>query len=55
MHDVEDGLKLYLEPSWGSVTQNMFYNRCTHDHYVGNVFIIDSNGLITESAINAPG
>lgn len=55
---VVDGLKLRLEQSEQSgdcVIQNMFYNNCTHDHYVGNVFVFSPNGVIICCALNAPG
>ena len=52
---VADGLKLYLEQSGDSTTQNMFYNGWTHDHYGGNVFVFVPSGLVLACAINAPG
>lgn len=55
VYAVADGLKLYLEQSSDTVIQNMFYNRWTHDQYLGNVFVFAPNGVIIACAINAPG
>lgn len=33
----------------------MFYNKWTHDHYVGNVFVFVPSGVIIACAVNALG
>lgn len=33
----------------------MFSNGWKHDHYVGNVFVFEPNGMVISCAINDPG
>ena len=48
-----DGLKLCVAAN--PLTQNMFYNGWTHDHYVSNLFVYSPDGKIRACFINAPG
>lgn len=54
VYAVADGLEIYLEQSGDCVIQNMFYNGWTHDHYVGNVLVFSTSGVIIDCAFNAP-
>lgn len=54
VYAVVDGLKLLLEKSGDSVIQELFYNGCFHDHYVSNVFVFASSGIVVACVINAP-
>lgn len=58
LHDVycvSDGLKIYIEQAGDFAIQTMFHNGCTHDHYVGNVFVSAPSSVIFACALNTPG
>jgi DDE superfamily endonuclease len=50
-----DGLKLRLHRPADGITQNMFYNGWTHDHYVSAVFVFCPDGTIPMCCFNVPG
>lgn len=50
-----DGLKLLLQQSSDFVTQNMYYNGWTCDHYVTNLFLFAPDGTIALRVTNCPG
>eukprot|EP00563_Minutocellus_polymorphus_P004199 CAMPEP_0181033814 /NCGR_PEP_ID=MMETSP1070-20121207/7455_1 /TAXON_ID=265543 /ORGANISM="Minutocellus polymorphus, Strain NH13" /LENGTH=444 /DNA_ID=CAMNT_0023111261 /DNA_START=127 /DNA_END=1457 /DNA_ORIENTATION=+ len=50
-----DGLKLLLQRSGDYLTQNMYYNGWTCDHYVTNLFLFAPDGTIALRVTNCPG
>lgn len=55
VYGTPDGLKLYLEESGDGVVQNMFYNGCKSDHFVGALLLFVLSGRIASAILNAPG
>jgi hypothetical protein len=50
-----DGLKLMLQQCGDAMTQEQFYIRWTHDHYVTLVLCFCPDGTIPIAFINIPG
>ncbi len=47
-----DGLKLYLERPHDDTTQSKYFNGCTNDHYITNVFMFNPDRTIPMIYIN---
>lgn len=55
VYAVANRLNIYLGQAGDLIIQDMFYNGCTHDHYVVNVFVSSPNGVIIGCTTNTTG